>query len=736
MSSIDFITSKWRTVRRTRRLAYIHLASSVFPIIYVATYAEAQRRAEDTKELGAALAALMFNLIQLLRTLMGIVQLNIFIRWCQHGVECIRALMGANEEEHEKDAKTNELGDVLDVVADVEEKVKVNDSVVDNELGGTDVTVLPSFRRAWDAVKRGDFRPGAWLNTDQVELNTVRWCGAYLCGMGNYWSVGESSVGNAGELLASFFSGNLTRARTFLQFVTWNVAGENVESELVSIEGTGKQYVVDLSGETNTAYGSPLHRYDVMTTYTVESYSFEYDSLVGSYPASTDRYDVGNRKKVGAVELALSIFLAKHIGVEKLRAISRYYRHYRLPTNKILLRAFELYLKQLSDSLPEDSKAWRMIGCNDYQIPIFPYRMQMVALWDKATNWRVVQASAHRDINSSLSSYWSLHKLLAGPLFEIEPMPTDVFDYFSDLVRSGRSAHVNFLGLAIETVRTAITEWLISGPQDPDFEPVLSTESFEFSISDNFLQILERSGSLVWACQHALEQGLPLNSAMDRHKNLPSNSSLLIFFLLGLPGLKVGKVDPASSRALPGGSIVQDTSSPTENLKHIVDVNVTVWCVEFHPSPQDISVMIRVDGEAHTVSLSLKSGRGVERFKWKDWIDAAMGCIEGWDKREDAENKKTIIRGELHEPIVEMCPLREDGDGNVEKTGTARVRMGWPASDAEICKFEVEQWLSACNINLNALQFAYEKYEADDEVERAERILEAIISTKRDEMES
>ncbi len=86
--------------------------------------------------------------------------------------------------------------------------------------------------------------------------------------------------------------------------------------------------------------------------------------------------------------------------------------------------------------------------------------------------------------------------------------------------------------------------------------------------------------------------------------------------------------------------------------------------------------------------------------------------------------------------MVDMCPLHVDGDGNVEKTGTARVWMGWPVSDVKICKFEVDQWLSACEINLNALQFLYEKSEADDEVKRAERILEAIIFTKCDALES
>ncbi len=98
MYNIDFISEKWRTCRRTRTLAYIHLAASIFPILYVAVYAEAQRRDEDNKELGAALAALLFNVFQLMRTVMGLVQLNAFVGWCEHAVKCMKALQGKGNE--------------------------------------------------------------------------------------------------------------------------------------------------------------------------------------------------------------------------------------------------------------------------------------------------------------------------------------------------------------------------------------------------------------------------------------------------------------------------------------------------------------------------------------------------------------------------------------------------------------------------------------------------------------
>ncbi len=69
------------------------------------------------------------------------------------------------------------------------EDVVMRNMVVDNELGGRDVTVLPSWEKIWSGVKKGRFTPSKWLRTGRVILNTVRWSGAYLCAMGGDWSV-------------------------------------------------------------------------------------------------------------------------------------------------------------------------------------------------------------------------------------------------------------------------------------------------------------------------------------------------------------------------------------------------------------------------------------------------------------------------------------------------------------------------------------------------------------------
>ena len=69
MLNINFITEKRRTVRRTRMLSKVHLVLSVVSALYIVVYAEVQRRAKDSKELGAALAALSLILMQMVRAM-------------------------------------------------------------------------------------------------------------------------------------------------------------------------------------------------------------------------------------------------------------------------------------------------------------------------------------------------------------------------------------------------------------------------------------------------------------------------------------------------------------------------------------------------------------------------------------------------------------------------------------------------------------------------------------------
>ena len=48
------------------------------------------------------MAALMFNAIQLLRTMIGKMLLEVFVACCKHAMECLRALQGADKDRSEK----------------------------------------------------------------------------------------------------------------------------------------------------------------------------------------------------------------------------------------------------------------------------------------------------------------------------------------------------------------------------------------------------------------------------------------------------------------------------------------------------------------------------------------------------------------------------------------------------------------------------------------------------------
>ncbi len=808
MNNVDFISEKWRTCRRTRNLARIHVASSIFPIIYVAVYAEAQRRDGDNKELGAALAALMFNVFQLMRTIMGIVQLNAFVAWCKDAVECMHALLGRDgekgeqgvnstaetsdeggdsreesggerrelnrlsqlqfqvivtwckrgverlttfvrgrSENNEQNSSTDEEDREVSADAhvscgddDIERRIEVNNTVVDNELGGKELTVLPSWKKMLGRLKKGWFEPSTWLRTDRVMLNTVRWSGAFLCGMGEHWGVVDVGSKKNAEMLETFFSEEMDDMRDVLRVVEWNIEGEDGSREILSIDGLENgNRVVDLTGEMSTAYGTGFRSYSVQDTYNVHLYSFEFDSLVGSYPASDDVSYFRPRNREGVtVELAHSLVLAKHLGVEKLNAIRRYYDHHHVPVGRIREDAFKLLSKQTESDIPDDSRIWWMFNSIVWRIPLFPYRMQAVALWDEAPNRRVLQASAHQDIRVSLSQIWNPERILNDA-----PQEVNIFDYCAEWTME-HSEGRGVLGVVIETVRTFLAEWIVASARDPIWEPEVPKDCFEFGLVEtssffepevmDFYHLPRHR--LTWVCQRELQRNVAGTSSKD--ENLPGNAALIMLFMLGFPLLRMENVQDAEI----GGQECQDEMNgeralSASNRDSNVNVSVRTWRVWTVLAPQDISLMIRVDHIKGTVSLRLRNNGSEGRFVWQDWVDAAMGCFKGFEERDDDDcgYGRWIVRADLRKPMLELCPLRVNQDGIesvVKKTMTARVWLGWPVFDMAICKLEVDQWLAACDVKINRY---VERIEAEKELEWAEWEIPLILYDENEDME-
>ena len=94
-------------------------------------------------------------------------------------------------------------------------------------------------------------------------------------------------------------------------------------------------------------------------------------------------------------------------------------------------------------------------------------------------------------------------------------------------------------------------------------------------------------------------------------------------------------------------------------------------------------------------------------------------------------NDRRIIQADLQEPVVKMSPLPDANSRELgERRGIAHVWMGWPPFDMRICKFEMDQWFSANNMQL---EDRMKKYESDDKWEQAERVLKTIFSTDMNE---
>ena len=479
------------------------------------------------------------------------------------------------------------------------------------------------------------------------------------------------------------------------------------------------------------------------TTETVDFYSFEVESLVSSYPAHGHPVLSSDRDCLPA-SLAHSVILAKHLGVEKLRGIRRYYEQYQMPKWGILRKALKLYMKQTVWDCSDESEIIKMLRDGlSTSIPLFPYRMQLVALWEQETNWRVLQASAHAD------AHWSLSEIDLTPLHQLDKKPCNTFDYYSNIAQNEfvGATHPGCTGVVLESVRSLLGEWQMKTAQEVEWEPAVPLECFEFPIPRNILQgcsdmfgLRER---MIWVCQEALQREVVRISNEDR--NLPSSSALIMLFLLGFPDLHMDAVDDSEVETHWSNTDASECNPSSSRSHHSVNLNVSNrrWKVTTNLAPQDIWIEIRMDVNIQRCWVGLKTGVEISRFVWQDWVDAAMGFMAEYNGRGGGKVKyeRKIRRADLRDGMVKLCPLRTDDEERVVETSIVGVWMGWPPFDVGICKYEMEQWLKAFNIDLAAHRLVSEDaenwrklYYVDKEIERAERVIETVVFGQMEEV--
>ena len=440
-----------------------------------------------------------------------------------------------------------------------------------------------------------------------------------------------------------------------------------------------------------------------------------------------------------------SVILAKHMGVEKLKGIRRYYERYQIPKGGILGKAMKLLWKQsrLDDS--DQSETVKMFCTGSSRlIPLFPYRMQLVSLWEQENNWRVLQASAHVDIYNSL---WCT-KTRFTPLHQVDTKPNNLFDHYSNIARNvlKEDKLLGCAGTVLESVRSFLAKWEMETMQEIDWEPVVPMEYLEFSTPRNIVDGCgdeneddENPGlqrRMIWICQQALQR--EVSRIPSGHQNLPSNNALIMLLLFGFPILQMEKVDESDVKVYDSNShTCEDDASPSRP-HHTLNLSNRTWKVTSDLAAQDIWIEIRIDLDAQRCQVGLKKGDDVSRFVWQDWVDAAMGFMAGYNYRGGGkgEYERRIRRADLRDTIVKLSPLRTGEDERVIKTSLVEVWMGWPPFDVHICKFEMEQWLNACDIDLATHRLVPDDSESehkkifedvDEEIELAERMIELVV---------
>ncbi len=218
-------------------------------------------------------------------------------------------------------------------------------------------------------------------------------------------------------------------------------------------------------------------------------------------------------------------------------------------------------------------------------------------------------------------------------------------------------------------------------------------------------------------------------------ENFPGNAVLIMLFILGFPLLRMsheldGEVGPQDSHE----RFQEASVSSRSNTHRSIDVGAQIRRAWTPLAPQDISLMILHDYGTGTVSLILQYNGADSRFIWQDWVDAAMGCMKGFEERKNSRMRygRKVVRTKLGKEMVELFPLRFHRHGIevvVERTSTARVWTGWPVLDVRICEFEVDRWVNACNFNFNL-----RNRRANELIETVDEVIGGIISADSEEV--
>lgn len=281
------------------------------------------------------------------------------------------------------------------------------------------------------------------METEQIELCTVRWSSAFLSTiLGKFWP----PTGNAIDK-ANVFE-KCGKSLKFLLLVTFQMDGSKRMFKAVNWENNGPY---------NTGFGLNLVE---STQKSLQDPKPESDSTIVDCRRGTKR----QKNFHPMIEHIWAINYAQCMGVDNFDALIKYSSALFMPKNDF---GWDLLLWQNRE--------------NDVQvssIPPFPWGHLMVPLWDTETNWRVLQATVHVDNSICANTY---RVLIQGS------DSRNPFEFATQKTYDQRNyPEPYFSGCIVEMVRTFLAGWLSKdrNPAAVNWMPLLPKTKVEFDTNE------------------------------------------------------------------------------------------------------------------------------------------------------------------------------------------------------------------------------------------------------------
>lgn len=688
--NFDFISEKWRSIYRTRELGRVHLVIAFLPMPFLLFYTHLQQISNDYKEMMTAVIGLLLCLYHVMRTAWGLLQLRVFSNWCHALIQRMKTLDMIRPRDW-KDIGDSNVVDWDSLFKNQDKTICVNNTVVDNELSGTDLDVsIEKSKMNRKTHPTTWLNPTTWLRTDEEVLCTIRWSGAFLCSFGELWgglnAKGFTSKDELHDVFSKFrdslnslhrvtFMQDENRYRCNLNMVNWEKGGP-YETSLVN--ANLRKMIKGL-----------------------EPRKIALENVMGAY-TGVSAVNMYRHPENG---LVCAMQYAQCIDEESFNALVCYSDKF----NSTVL-GWELLVWQNRDFPKDESPVPRALT-----VPAFPWRKLMVPLWDSCTNWRVLQASVHMD------------NFVVPPGRDMRAAgrpPKCFYQYTLEKQKSHTNSkkfspsNYGYAGCILEMVRSFLADWMVSSTsrsEKPNWTPQLTKKTSEFSttrnieLSDDADVKREQLNQWRWEFQSILHERV---AAMDRSDtNLPASLDFILLFILGFPGTFVeqnrgsapsatqSRVEPVEQNR--GSARGPSQSNEDHEIVPIPDEGEVDLVFLFQPriAPQTIKVQVSVCGnEKKKVVMELICTKSVAKFIWEDWINCAMGYIQERDEYMEEHpkwfpknfRKRTPAKANLSKGMVTFSHPHSELP---ELRGDIQVWTGWPFFDIKLVQFEFNQWM-------------------------------------------